>query len=147
VFLVVALDSGFIRVTAVNGNLLGNPMTADGFLQKSECCLFIAVLCEQEVNGLALLIYRTVDVTDCNRNDSGLQSRHFWDRIICLYPSPRTALNATEIAIIRPGLQSTVWGPHYLQLYALTVFGPSFLAVKRLRIWRVPRRFSCLVRL
>jgi len=28
-------------------------------------------------------------VTDCNRNGSGLQSRHFWDRIICLYPSPQ----------------------------------------------------------
>ena len=44
VFLVVALDGGFIGVTAVNGDLLGNPMTADGFLQKPECGLFIAVL-------------------------------------------------------------------------------------------------------
>ena len=28
-------------------------------------------------------------VRDCNRNGSGLQSPHFWDRIICLYPSPQ----------------------------------------------------------
>ena len=62
VFLVVALDRGFIRVTAVNGDLLGDPMTADGFLQKPEGRLFIAVLGEQEVNGLALLIYRTVEI-------------------------------------------------------------------------------------
>src|SRR5712692_967003 len=31
----------------------------------------------------------TLRVTDCNRNRPGLQSRHFWDRIICLYPSPQ----------------------------------------------------------
>jgi hypothetical protein len=34
VCLVVALDSGSIRVTAINGDLLRAPMTAYGFLQK-----------------------------------------------------------------------------------------------------------------
>ena len=51
---------------------------------------------------------------------------------------PRTGLSAFETAINRLGLQSTVAGPHYLQLDALTVLGPSFLAVQRMRIWRAP---------
>jgi hypothetical protein len=38
-------------------------------------------------------------------------------------------------------------GPHYLQLDALTLLGPSFLALTRLRIWKAPWRRSCLVRL
>ena len=54
-FLVVALDGGFIGVTAVDGNLLGETVAADGFLQKPERGLFIAVLREEKVNGLALL--------------------------------------------------------------------------------------------
>ena len=33
--------------------------------------------------------YALLAVRDCNRNGSGLQSRHFWDRIICLYPAPQ----------------------------------------------------------
>ena len=60
---------------------------------------------------------------------------------------PRTTLAATEPAINRLGLQSTVVGPHYLQLDALTLLGPSFLALTRLRIWKAPWRRSCLVRL
>src|SRR4051812_26337647 len=59
----------------------------------------------------------------------------------------RTALVASEPAISGTGLQSTVLGPHYLPLYALTVLGPSFWALTRLRIWRAPWRCSCLVRL
>jgi hypothetical protein len=59
----------------------------------------------------------------------------------------RTGLSASETAINRLGLQSTVLGPHYMQLYALTVLGPSFLALKRLRLWRTPSRYSYLVRL
>jgi hypothetical protein len=51
---------------------------------------------------------------------------------------PRTGLSASETAFIQPGLQSTVLGPHYMQLDALTVLGPSFLALKRLRIWGAP---------
>ena len=53
--LVVALDGGFIGVTAVDGNLLGETVAADGFLQKAQRSLFIAVLREEKVNGLALL--------------------------------------------------------------------------------------------
>jgi hypothetical protein len=60
---------------------------------------------------------------------------------------PRTGLSASETAINRLGLQSTVLGPHYMPLDALTVLGPSFLALTRLRIWRAPWRCSCLVRL
>jgi len=62
VCLVVAFDGGFIGVTAVNGNLLGETVAADGFLQKPECRLFIAVLREQKVNGLAGLIHGTIEV-------------------------------------------------------------------------------------
>jgi chromosome segregation ATPase len=38
---------------------------------------------------ITLNIDRWLGVRDCNRNGSGLQSPHFWDRIICLYPSPQ----------------------------------------------------------
>src|SRR5713226_5212007 len=58
---------------------------------------------------------------------------------------PRTGLSASETAITRLGLQSTVLGPHYMHLYVLTVLGPSFLVWKRLRIWGAPWRCSCLV--
>ena len=34
-FLVVALDRGFIRVTAVNGDRLGETVAADCFLQEA----------------------------------------------------------------------------------------------------------------
>ena len=30
-----------------------------------------------------------VGVTDCNRNGSGLQSAHFPDHILCIYPPPQ----------------------------------------------------------
>jgi len=60
---------------------------------------------------------------------------------------PRTGLSASETAINRLGLQSTVVGPHSMQLDALTVLGPSFLALTRLRIWGAPWRCACLVRL
>ena len=49
-----------------------------------------------------------------------------------------TGLSASETAISGTELQSTVLGPHYMQLYALTVLGPSFWALTRLRIWRAP---------
>jgi hypothetical protein len=62
VFLVVALDGGFIGITAVDGDLLGETVAADGFFQKPERGLFIAVLREQKVNRLALLIYRTIEI-------------------------------------------------------------------------------------
>ena len=56
VFLIVALNGRCIGVTAVDGNRLRDPVAADGFLQKAQRGLFIAVLREQKVNGLALLI-------------------------------------------------------------------------------------------
>jgi hypothetical protein len=62
VFPVVALNSRFIGVTAVDSNRLGDSVAADGFLQKPECRLFIAVLREQKVNGLVLLIHRAVQI-------------------------------------------------------------------------------------
>jgi len=66
---------------------------------------------------------------DCNQ-------RIFGTGLSASIHPPRTGFCATEPAINRLGLQSTVVGPHYLQLYALTVLGPSFLALKRMRIWR-----------
>src|SRR5882672_10663231 len=42
---------------------------------------------------------------------------------------PRTGLSASETAINRLGLQSTVSGPHYMQLYVLTVPRPVLLGV------------------
>ena len=41
---VIALDGGCIGVTAVNGDGLRQPVTADGFLQEPEGRLFVAVL-------------------------------------------------------------------------------------------------------
>ena len=37
------------------------------------------------VEYLSSLAKRALTVTACNRNQPGLQSMHFWDRIICLY--------------------------------------------------------------
>jgi hypothetical protein len=53
--LVRALDGGFIGVTAVDGNGLGETIAADGFLQKAQRGRFIAVLREQKVNRLPCL--------------------------------------------------------------------------------------------
>ena len=87
-------------------------------------------------------------VTDCNRNRlQDCNQRIFGTGLSALSNLPKTELSASETAINRLGLQSTVLGPHYSQLYALTVLGPSFLALTRLRIWGAPWRCSCLVRL
>jgi hypothetical protein len=56
------LDGGFIGVTAVDGHLLGETIAADGLLQKPERSRFIAVLREQKVNRLALLIHRPIEI-------------------------------------------------------------------------------------
>src|SRR5262249_38552497 len=56
VCLIVALDGGFIGVTAVDGDRLGETVAADGFFQKPERGLFIAVLRQEKVNGLPRLI-------------------------------------------------------------------------------------------
>src|SRR5262252_7410847 len=55
--LVVALDDGFMRVAAVHGERLGESIPADRFLQEAPRRLFIPVLREQKVAGLALLIH------------------------------------------------------------------------------------------
>ena len=39
--------------------------------------------------GMQEAFQRWLAFRDCNRNGSGLQPPHFWDRIICLYPSPQ----------------------------------------------------------
>ena len=33
-----------------------------------------------------------IHVVDCNRNGSGLQSAHFQDHIICIYPPPQDSI-------------------------------------------------------
>ena len=60
--LVVALDGGFIRVAAVNGDRLGESIPADRFLQEAQRRLFIPVLREQKVDGLALLIHGAIEI-------------------------------------------------------------------------------------
>src|SRR5262244_2955904 len=62
VFLVIAFDGSFIGVTAVNGNGLRKTIATDGLLQKPERSLFIAVLREQKVNRLAVLINRAIEI-------------------------------------------------------------------------------------
>jgi hypothetical protein len=44
---------------------------------------------QEEMSQRDSTITAPVSVRDCNRNGSGLQSAHFWDRIIGLYPSPQ----------------------------------------------------------
>jgi hypothetical protein len=60
--LVVALDGRIIRVTAVNGDHLGEAIAADGFLQKPKRRLCIPVLCEQKIDGLAVCVDRTIQI-------------------------------------------------------------------------------------
>jgi hypothetical protein len=62
VLLVVALDGGFIGVTAVNGDRLWKPITADRFLERLQRRLFVPLLGEQKVDGLAVLVPRTVEI-------------------------------------------------------------------------------------
>src|SRR5262249_19717778 len=63
VLLVIAFDRGFIGVTAVNRDRLGEPVAADRLLQKAQGGLCVPVLGEQKVNRLAVLIYRAVEIT------------------------------------------------------------------------------------
>ena len=55
VLLVIAFDRGFIGVTAVDGDLLGQPVAADRLLQKPQRGLCVPVLRQQKVDGLAVL--------------------------------------------------------------------------------------------
>jgi hypothetical protein len=62
VFLVVALDRGFIGVAAVNGNRLGKPVAAARLLQKPPRGLFIPMRGEQNVTGLAVFVHRPIQI-------------------------------------------------------------------------------------
>src|SRR5262245_32154112 len=62
VLLVIAFDGGFIGVTAVNRDRLGEPVAADRLLQKPERGRCVPVLGEQKVNGLAVFIHRAVEI-------------------------------------------------------------------------------------
>jgi hypothetical protein len=53
---VIAFDGSFIGVTAINGDRLRDSVPADRLFQKPQCGLFIPMLGEQKVNGLAVLI-------------------------------------------------------------------------------------------
>src|SRR5262252_8550723 len=59
---VIAFDGGFIGVTAVNSERLRDPVPADRLLQKPQCGLCIPMLGEQKVNGLAVLIDRSIQI-------------------------------------------------------------------------------------
>ena len=48
VFLVIAFDGGFLGVTAIDGNRLGEPVAADRLLQKPERGLGVPVLRQQK---------------------------------------------------------------------------------------------------
>jgi hypothetical protein len=89
-------------------------------------------------------MYAPYSVTDCNRNEPGLQSAHFQDHIICIYRPVRTTLSASETAIIRLGLQSIAPGPHSLHLTELQQAGhpvlrlvlPVLVRSTHMRQWR-----------
>ena len=53
VLFIVALDGRFIGRTPVDGDLLRHAVAADRFLEKAERGLFVPLLGEQKVNGLA----------------------------------------------------------------------------------------------
>ena len=62
-FLIVAFDRGFIRVTPINGDRLRDPVPADCLLEKSSRGLLVSVCREQKVNGLPGLIDRMIQLT------------------------------------------------------------------------------------
>ena len=62
VLLVVALDGGFIGLTAINRDLLRDAMTADRLGQKPLGRSLVALLSQQEVNRLARLIHGAIEV-------------------------------------------------------------------------------------
>jgi hypothetical protein len=62
VLFIVALNGGCIRLTAIDGDLVGHAVAMDRLGEKAERGLGIPVLREQKVNGLAGLIDRSVQV-------------------------------------------------------------------------------------
>src|SRR5215510_3661535 len=61
-FFIVALDSRFIGGTPIDGDLLWHAVTTDCLDQKTFRGLLVALLRQEEINGLALLIHRTVEI-------------------------------------------------------------------------------------
>src|SRR5262245_64103591 len=62
VLCIVALDGRFIRRTAVDGDLLRYAVAADRFGQEAFRGLLVALLREQKVNRLAMLIHGAIEI-------------------------------------------------------------------------------------
>src|SRR5712691_3453608 len=62
VLCIVALDRGFIRCASVDRDLLRHAMAPDRLLQKPQGSLLITLLGEEEIDGLALLVHRSIEV-------------------------------------------------------------------------------------
>ena len=61
--LIVALDGGFIGRAPVDGDLLGHAVAADRLGQKAFRGLLVALLREQKINRLALLIHGAIQIS------------------------------------------------------------------------------------
>jgi hypothetical protein len=61
--LVVARDGGFMGVTAVNRDRLGDAMPSDGLGQKPFGGLLIVLFCPQEIHGLAGIIHGAIEIS------------------------------------------------------------------------------------
>src|SRR5215813_15050966 len=62
VLFIVALDGRFIGRTSVDGDRLGHPMAADRLGQEAFRGLLIALLRQQKVNRLAMLIHGAIEI-------------------------------------------------------------------------------------
>src|SRR5256885_8612600 len=61
-FFIVALDGRFIGGTSIDSDLLWHAVATDRLGQKAFGGLLVALLRQEEINGLALLIHRTVEI-------------------------------------------------------------------------------------
>ena len=62
VLFVIALDGGFIGITAINGDRLGEPIAANRLLQTPQRGFGVPLLREEKVDGLAVLIHRPIQI-------------------------------------------------------------------------------------
>src|SRR5262249_28580860 len=62
-FLIVALDRGFIGRTPVDGDLLRHAVAADRLRQEAFGRLLVALLREEEINRLAVFIHGAIEIT------------------------------------------------------------------------------------
>jgi len=85
---VVALHGGFIRLTAVNGDRLEEPVTADRFLEQPEGRLCVSMLRQQKVNGLAVLVHGAIEIAPLAFDFDG--------RLVHAPADPRRALAAVQ---------------------------------------------------